>query len=123
MRAYIDTNMLLVLASGTRVLDLLAEEYPEYEVCVAQGVIKELEHLEKTLRGVNKRAAKLALDVAAQQHLKVVSHSDSHVDDALLALATSKDVLVTLDKELIKRARKQGLRVLTFANKRLRFVA
>lgn len=123
MRAYIDTNMLLVLASGTRVLDLLAEEYPEYEVCVAQGVIKELEHLAKTLRGVNKRAAKLALDVAAQQHLKVVSHSDSHVDDALLALATSKDVLVTLDKELIKRARKQGLRVLTFANKRLRFVA
>ena len=106
-----------------RVLDELREEHPQLEICVPAGALTELELLTTRGPGKQKRAAQLAKQLISQQDLKVVSHSEDHVDDALLALAADDDVLVTLDKELIARARKQRLRVLTLANRRLSFVA
>lgn len=121
--AIIDTNMLVTLAEGSRVLDILKREHSEYTPAVLTGVLEELEEMATKSRSASARAAKLAKRIVLQQDLKVLSHSPSYVDDALLTVASKDDVILTLDKQLIQRARKQGLRVLTLARKQLVFVA
>lgn len=122
-RVYLDTNILVAVADGVDVLGQLEEEYPHLQACVMERVMDELDDIRRTGTGKQKRAAKLAQQLISQQDLKKVSHSVTHVDDALLAAADKKDVIVTLDRDLQRRARKQGLRVLTIANHRLKPVA
>ena len=121
--AYLDTNILIAAAQGAKVLYVLDEDYPHLTKATLQGVLSELDEIQEHGTGAQKREAVLAKRLITQQDLKVVSHSTSYVDDALLEQASSQDVLVTLDRALQLRARKEGLRVLTLAKGRLRFVA
>lgn len=121
--AYLDTNVLIAAAQGSSVLYVLDEDYPHFTKATLQGVLTELDELQESGTGAQKRQAVLAKRLITQQDLKVVSHSTTYVDDALLEQASSQDVLVTLDRALQLRARAKGLRVLTLAKGRLRFVA
>ena len=121
-RAFIDTNALLTLATGSGLLELIHEQLPEYEPTIVSGVLQELQ---KLAVGSSKDAlaAKLAINIINKQDLKTLTNSTSYVDAALIAVASREDAIITLDKELQKRARKQHIAVFTIARKRLRQLA
>jgi rRNA-processing protein FCF1 len=120
--AYIDTNAFLTLANGSRLLEAIHKQLPYYTAIVLDGVQTELQ---KIGQGSSKdaRAAKLALDIIQKQHLKTQEHSQPYVDTALVEIATSNDAIITLDKELQKRARKASIPVFTISRRRIVQVA
>ncbi len=61
--AYIDTNILTTLAQGTNALDQLQENHPLLKPTILEGVIRELEALQETGTGAEKRAAQLAKSI------------------------------------------------------------
>lgn len=118
---YPDTNALITLASQSRLLDALERQLPYREIRILEGVLRELESLAAS-NGKDGRAAKLAAAIVKKQDLKTTGHSQSHVDTALLAVAGEDDVIITLDKELQKRAKAAGIGVFTIARTQLREV-
>lgn len=120
--AYLDTNALLTLANGSHVIEAIREQLPTHTICILEGVVQELEKL-SVGSGVDARAAKLAYNIVKKQHLKTATHSQPYVDTALVSVATKNDAIITLDKELQKRARKESIPVFTIARTRIVRVA
>lgn len=120
MDVLIDTNILLAVADGFDLFGQLQEEYPDLTPAVTQGTLRELKNLKNTGTGAQKRAAALAEQLVSRQHLNIVPQSVTHVDDALLAIATLRgSVIATQDKGLQQRARSAGIRVLAMRGKTL----
>ncbi len=112
--------MLVAVADGFDLFGQLADEFPHFTPAVMQGTIRELKNLQNSGTGAQKRAAKLAQELVSRQHLNIVPQSVTHVDDAILALATQTgSVIVTQDKALQQRARKAKIPVLAMRSKRL----
>lgn len=119
---YLDTNALLTLADGSHLLEAVRQELPAHTVVILNGVLQELEKL-SIGSSVDARKAKLAYSIVKKQHLKTAEHSQPYVDTALVSVADNTDAIVTLDKELQKRARTAGIPVFTIARTRLVRVA
>lgn len=113
---FLDTSVLLAAGEGRPVLHWITEQRPHLEHATTQGAVKELQTLSEQRRGKRAAAARLAARLAEEQDLYIVQESNNHVDDALLAAAKRHEgCIATLDKELRRRARKQGIPVLTFS--------
>ncbi len=91
-------------------LKLLLPSY--YDLIVPSIVIDELISLKKKVKGKDKIACSIALQIAQSDDF-IIEHVDKtdHVDNLLLNLCTDKDVLCTNDKILRKRAKKRGITV------------
>ena len=91
-------------------LKLLLPSY--YDLIVPSVVIDELVSLKKKVKGKDKIACSIALQMA-QSDAFIIENIDKtdHVDNLLLNLCTDMDVLCTNDKNLRKRAKKRGITV------------
>jgi len=77
---------------------------------VPSQVVEELKRLEVSLTGKEKRAARFALNITA--NLEVVDVEAEGTDVSLISLAKRLGcVLITNDKELKRRAMKEGIQV------------
>ena len=105
-RAVLDTNFLLVpfqfgvdvKAELDRILGF------EYELCITDGVLRELMLLSRE-KGKDGRAANASLELA--KSLSIIP-SDGAVDDALLALASKETIICTNDKVLKEKIKRKG---------------
>jgi len=108
MKIILDTNFLIYCAREKldyveAVRDLLNEKY---ELVVPKQVIKELEGLRddklKKVKGEDKDAAGLALQIIGWNGVEKVDVKGKSVDDAIVKLAKSdaKNIVCTLDKEM-----------------------
>jgi rRNA-processing protein FCF1 len=129
LRVILDTNMLLV--PGQFKIDIFTElerviEEP-YEIVILQKTFDELQKIEDTGSGEDKRAAKLAKHLiqhnadgkssssqaANCKGLKIIKDSsDSYVDDAIVEIAEDDTVVATNDGGLKRRLLEHGVRVI-----------
>lgn len=91
-------------------LKLLLPSY--YDLIVPSIVIDELVSLKKKVKGKDKIACSIALQMAQSDDF-IIENIDKtdHVDNLLLNLCTDRDVLCTNDKVLRKRAKERGITV------------
>lgn len=121
-RVILDTNVFMLPNRGIDIFSLIDKVINgPYELCTLSSVFSELEKLSK---GTSKDAfaAKLGYVMAKQKALKSINCSSRvHVDDVLVEKTTSRDIVVTQDRELIQRLRDKGVRVLRYQQKKFVF--
>ncbi len=84
-----------------------------YRLVVPMGVIEELEGIKHASRGRDGRAASVALALIERRDVDVVA-STGDVDGFIVAFAAEHGALVaTNDRDLKRRLRKQGTRVVS----------
>lgn len=104
---------MMMIQLGVDVVEELKMLLPSYyELIVPSIVIDELISLKKKVKGKDKLACNIALQIA-QGGSFIIEDMDKteHVDNLLLNLCSDKDVLCTNDKILRKRAKKRGITV------------
>lgn len=118
-----DTNALLLPSEGVDIFTLVEGALLEpHTLCTYDLVLTELETL---MAGKKKEsfAAKLGYILSKQKALKTLQGSSGrHADDAIVEGSGPKTIVVTQDKELIKRLRTKGIRVLRFQQGKAVFV-
>ena len=78
---------------------------------IPSSVLNELETLSQSLRGKEKLAAKITLEIVNSESFTIVE-TDKKADDSLLEVCEKEGALLfTNDRLLIKRARKKGVGV------------
>ncbi len=119
----LDTNTMLL--PGQRAIDIYTEIplalNEAHVLCTYQVVLDELEKL--TL-GKSKDAfnAKLGFVMAKQKALKILKgSSEMHVDDFIVKNTGKKSIVVTQDKGLIERLKKNGVRCLRYQQRKFTF--
>ncbi|MHA2003013.1 MAG: type II toxin-antitoxin system VapC family toxin [Candidatus Thorarchaeota archaeon] len=119
----VDTNFLTVPFQFN--VDVLSESRmvleQRVEFVILRSVLNEINKLAETARGSNKRAFRIALELA--ENCKIVDVQDPisemAVDDQLIEhTAQVGGVLATNDKELRARARDRGIPVLLLRGKK-----
>lgn len=104
---------MMMIQLGVDVVEELKMLLPSYyDLIVPSIVIDELISLKKKVKGKDKVACSIALEIA-QGGSFIIEPIDKtqHVDNMLLNLCTDRDVLCTNDKILRKRAKKRGITV------------
>jgi uncharacterized protein len=89
----------------------LQEIIPQHQYTVPSFIIKELRKIKEGSKGKNKAAASFALKIASHAPLKIKEiplKEVELVDDALIRIST---VLCTNDRDLRRKARKNGITV------------
>lgn len=113
-KVLIDTNFFLV--AYLQKIDIFTEIerllLGDYEIFVSQGIINELEKVEKTAKkGREKTAAKIALKLIKEKNIKVVENSDG-VDEFIFNFfkensELKEKILCTNDKKLRRKIKKK----------------
>lgn len=120
----LDTNTLLLPDKGIDIFGLIHEAMQEpYKLCTYKTVITELAKLAEK-KGRAGFGAKLGYIMAKQKDLKILnSSSEGHTDDIIVQKAQPKTTVVaTQDRDLIKRLREKGVRVLRYQQHHFVFV-
>jgi len=121
LKVVLDTNVLLYIEDLK--FDIFSEiervvEFP-FEICVMEGTIKELEKLINEGNLKEKRSAKFAIQLIKTKNLKIIKTVErKNVDEQLLTLGKNY-IIVTQDKELKKKLKEKGMKVLTIRKKSL----
>ena len=92
----------------------------DYELCVIDKTIEELNKLAESGKGGGKRAAKLALALLKSKKVRELESSGSgiYADDALLEIASPSNIIATQDIELKRRLKAKGVPVITLRQKK-----
>ena len=119
----VDTNFLTVpLQFGVDVFseaETILEQRVEF--VILDSVLEEINKLAETAKGSDKRAFRIALELAENCRKVEVrnAHSEMTVDDQLIEYTSQAGgVLATNDKDLRARARARGLPVLLLRSKK-----
>ncbi len=110
--AVLDTNVLMYIYSAK--VDVFGELrlFGFSKFLVPSGVVEELEVLRDKLGGKYSRAARFALQLIEKEGVEVVEVSSAGTDMALIELCKQRGcVLITNDRDLRKRARREGIAV------------
>ena len=118
-----DTNFLLVpiqfkvdvFSEVGRICDF------NYQLCILDKSINELENIIKSQKGKSKRAAKIALQLIKAKNIKIISTKDieGSADDSIVELANKDEhIVATLDKELKKRLKQKGVSLISLRQKK-----
>jgi uncharacterized protein len=118
-RVIIDTNFLLVPVQFKidifEAIPLLLHE--PVELCIMEGTLDELIKIAKEGPVKDRIAAKVAMQLVKQKHLKGLASSFKNVDTAILELATEKDYVATQDRELKQKLKAKNVRIITLKSK------
>lgn len=119
-KVILDTNFLLL--PGSKAIDVFsgieqAMDVP-FKMCVMQHTLEELKGL---LKGKKKDSfnAKLGFILAKQKGLKALSSSQKLADDAIVDRVDEKTYVATLDRDLQKRVKDKGGRIISIRQKRV----
>lgn len=128
-RIILDTNFLLIPASFR--VDIFSEIDKivnfKYELVILDKSLEELENIvlrpKKGRKGADRAAASTALSlIEAQKNSKKLNilPSEGHVDGAIIRLAESGEniIVATQDKELKKRLKEKGARIIVLKQKK-----
>jgi rRNA-processing protein FCF1 len=139
MEVISDTSFLMVLCyDPVKNLDALESRFGKLVWLIHPETINELVQLEKTAGIKRSKIASLSLKIINDQlnkgdfkyldkneldKLELPQQSNSAVDSILLNISVEKKLpLATIDKNLIKRALKKGVDVITLKSNRIIFV-
>jgi len=117
VKVLLDTSGLLMI----RWVDIFAEleRFGCVEYLVPQAVCDEFEGLQKTLKGKDRETLNLARILLERCEL---IEGEGKADDIILEIATrDKMAVLTNDRELSKRLRNKGVRVLSLRQKKYLF--
>jgi len=121
MKVILDTNFFMVPEKFKidvfGELDRIVEG--EYELVTVDSVIKELNKLSRG-NGKDARAARIGLKLFKGKDLKVLKTKEKNADEAILKLSEkiSNCVVATLDKELEKKLKKRGIKLIYLRSKK-----
>jgi len=104
----LDTNFLLI--PGQFKVDIFRELdslFGVYEIYIVEGILAELEKIQRTGNTRDKRAAALGIQLLKTKALKILKSPQGHVDDVLLQKASQGFLIATQDKELKKQLKKK----------------
>jgi len=110
-KACLDTNFLVYSAKQNIdfVGELKAKGFTRF--LIPRSVLNELIALAKSLKGRERLAAKLAMEIVNSEVFTIVE-TNKKADDALLEVCEKEGaMLFTNDRSLIKRAKKRGIGV------------
>jgi len=125
-KIYLDTNFLLIPAQFN--VDIYEEIKNicdfQYELIVLEGSLYELNKIIREQKGANIQAAKLGLSILEakikEKSLYIITFSkDSIVDDKLVELTDKETYVATQDKELKRRIKDKGGKIITLRNKKI----
>lgn len=121
---YLDTNFLLIPIQFK--VDIFQEidricHFPK-TLNVLKESIDELKYIIEKQKGIDRQAAKIALQIIEkmdkQKSLNITAFSkESKVDDILVELAASGAIVATQDKELKKRIKEKGGKIIILKSK------
>ena len=113
----LDTNFLLIPAQFK--VDIFSEIHRisvfKYDICILDKTVDELNKIIDEQKGKNKSAAKLALDLIKVKKLKIIKTEEGGVDDLLLG--QKEAIIATSDKELIKKLKSKGIKIIRLRQK------
>jgi rRNA-processing protein FCF1 len=79
-----------------------------YELCIVDSTLDELEKIQKTASGRDKRAAALALQLITKKGIKALkTEKNLNTDKLIVELSKSLDCLVATQDRALKRILKQ----------------
>ena len=117
----LDTNFLMIPEQfGIDIFSEIKRIVPNYELATLSGIILELEKLKETAeKGRNKIAAGVALNFIEKFNEKIkIIESSGDVDKFIFKFSVENDAVVcTNDKELKKKLKKNGIRVIQMRGK------
>lgn len=120
IKVILDTNFLLIPAYFKvdifRELDKVLGY--KHDIVILQQTLDELENIKTRQRGRNKEAAKLAIGLIKAKNINILSTAIKHADDAILKMAKKDCFVATQDKNLKKRLKTAGLKVITLRQKK-----
>ncbi|MBN1385517.1 hypothetical protein JW968_00900 [Candidatus Woesearchaeota archaeon] len=91
----------------------------QYKLFIVDKTIKELEKILEKGKGKEKSSAKLALDLIKAKALNIIPmESPEYTDRLLLDLGEKGYIIATQDKELKRKLKEKGAKVLTLRQKR-----
>lgn len=104
-------------------LDIFSEieriVHEKYQVCILDKTLDELKNIIEKQRGKNKVNAKLALQLLKHKKVKIIKTKDEKYVDKLILDMVDKDYIVcTQDKELKKKLKKKGIKVIIMRQKK-----
>ncbi|UZE94177.1 MAG: ribonuclease VapC [Candidatus Pacearchaeota archaeon] len=114
-----DTNFLIYL-SKYKLWHNLEKEYGRYKLIVLPELVYELDKLSK--RGKDKESALLALELTSR--ITRIRKRKGYGDKAILKIASmlkknkKRFIIATMDKDLIKKLKKQNMKILTIRQKK-----
>jgi rRNA-processing protein FCF1 len=117
----IDTNFLLI--PGKFRIDIFSEINKiadfKYELCIIDKTIYELNKIinNEELNMKDKLNAKIGLHLVESNKVKKIESSEDNVDDAIVSAADKNTVVATSDKELKRRLREKGVKILNLMKK------
>lgn len=95
-----------MLIPGQHHVDIFSEIHrlcnENYELCIVEQTLKEVEKLAQTSTGKDKKAASLALKLIKAKDIKILSGKPALVDDILVELARDPDVIVATQDRALK---------------------
>lgn len=112
-----DTNFLIYL-SKYKLWHELTRLYGHYTFLILPQVAHELKQLAEKAKGKDKEASLLALTLIKKVKAKKGSADLAIIKAALQLKAKQKFVVATMDKELVKKLKKQGIVILTIRQKK-----
>ncbi|MFP4523384.1 MAG: hypothetical protein ACLFNM_02440 [Candidatus Woesearchaeota archaeon] len=125
----IDTNVLLLPGSaGIDIFTELERVLDErVQLCAMKGTVEELQSLidkkpkkaGKKIKGKDAFNAKLGFILLHKKNVKIISHEEGHVDDAIIAKISKNDYVFTLDKALQKRVREKSAKIISVRQQHL----
>lgn len=118
-----DTNFLLIPVQFK--VDVFSEVDRicnfNYQLCILDKSINELENIVKSQKGKSKRAAKIALQLIKTKNIKIIStkNIEKNADDSIVEIANKTEhIVATLDKELKKRLKQKGISLISLRQKK-----
>ena len=117
----LDTNFLMVPEQfGVDVFSEIERIVPDYDLVTLSGIVLELKKIRETAKkGKDKLAASVALGFVEKFHEKIkIIESIGDVDEFIVKFSLENNAIVcTNDKELKKKLRKRGVRVIQMRGK------
>lgn len=123
-KIYLDTNFLMIPAQFR--VDIFEEIKKicdfQYEIYILDTTIEELKKIIENQKGKNKDASKLGLSIIEskikEKSLNITTFSkQGKVDDVLVSISNSDTIIATQDRELKRRIKEKGGKVLVLRNK------
>jgi uncharacterized protein len=117
----LDTNFLLI--PGTFKLDIFEEIKKiasfNYTLFIVDKTVDELNSIinEKNTKSKDKMNAKIALQLITNKKIQKIHSKDHYVDNIILKKADKDTIVATSDRDLKRRLRKKGIRIINLRKK------
>jgi len=122
-RIILDTNFLLIPIQFK--VDIFSEIDRicsfNYQICVLDKSVSELENIMKNQKGKSKRAAEIALGLIKPKNIKIIPTKDmeKNTDDIIVEIVNKNEhIVATSDKELKKRLKQKGISLISLRQKK-----